>query len=1246
MKRALTSMKKMLNVSILAFLKGALIPSTGLTCTLAALMLRAVLDVTYAGTFTVTNTSDSGAGSLRQAILDANANSGTDTIAFDIPGAGPHTISPQSGLPTITDPVVIDGLTQTGASCDSWPPTLLIELDGTNAGNTSGLSISAGNSTVRGLVIHSFDGNGIDISTNGGNLVECNFIGTDVTGTVSLGNTPFGVGISQVPNNIIGGTAVAARNLLSGNIFRGIHIFGANATGNQVLGNFVGTNVNGTAALGNGDVGVSIEEAPGNTVGGTASGARNIISGNGGSGVGFFGGGASGNFVQGNFIGTDVTGTADLGNSGGVSINGSNNTIGGTTTGALNVISGNDGTGIGIFNNSTGNIVQGNFIGTDVTGTSALGNGGFGVQIEQGASNNIVGGTTAEAGNVISGNSRGVHIFGTNSTGNQVLGNNIGTDITGTVAIGNGIGVSLEETQNNIIGGTTAGARNIISGNTETGVGFFGSGASNNLVQGNYIGTDVNGTADLGNSGTGVGINGSNNTIGGTTAGARNIISGNDGVGVSIGGSGTAGNLVQGNFIGTDAKGNKALANEGGGIRVIDSPNNTIGGTKKGAGNVISGNGMGSTGNGVVIGGSGATGNVLQGNHIGVDVKGTKALGNKRNGLVINLADNTTVGGTKKRAGNIISANGRFGIFLGSNNNIVQGNYIGTDAKGKKHLGNVREGIGVPAVNGNLIGGQQKRAGNVIAFNESPGLLLIAGSAQNRISRNSIFSNEGLGIDLGPANAADGVSANDPGDGDTGPNNLQNFPVLTSAAANGVVIEGTLNSLSNTVFRLEFFSNTVCDDSDHGEGETFLGATTVTTDGSGDASFTAVLAKPFAAGTFLTATATDPDDNTSEFSKCIGAPDHITNLLFLATKALKRGRHFSEGDMHSNGPLEFNKGNAGETDHIGNVTAVGKIKIRKHTRIEGDVLSATDIRLSSNVEITGTTDENAAIVPVPFTLAPFTANKDNRKVRKNKTLFLPPGTYGAVRLSKGATLELAHTGATGEYFFERLEFNKNCTLEIDARTGPVTMNVVKLFKFRNNGKMELLPDGDRSSDQVTLNYLSRSKMKFGSNVVFFGTIVAPNAQVSFSKNIRFRGSVCARQIRTRSGGYFFHHSAGTSLPPAPARGLEDMGLLTLSTDSGEALPTEFALEGNYPNPFNPSTTIRFALPEASKVKLVIYNIRGQLVRTLVSQPVAAGRHKVIWDGRDKSGLQVASGVYLYRLQAQEFVATRKLLLTK
>src|SRR5438552_4790776 len=198
-----------------------------LTC-LIALLWPASL---FSTTFTVTNTNDSGAGSLRQAILDANANAGTDTITFSIPGGGVHTISPTSALPTITDPVTIDGYTQTGAVQNTDPNgfngTLLIELSGVNAGaGVNGLTISSGDSTVRGLVINGFQvldinaGDGILLITNGSNVIEGNFIGTNAAGTAVVGNDTEGVEVrDDSSNNRIGGTTPQARNLFSGNRF-------------------------------------------------------------------------------------------------------------------------------------------------------------------------------------------------------------------------------------------------------------------------------------------------------------------------------------------------------------------------------------------------------------------------------------------------------------------------------------------------------------------------------------------------------------------------------------------------------------------------------------------------------------------------------------------------------------------------------------------------------------------------------------------------------------------------------------------------------------------------------------------------------------------------------------------------------------------------------------------------------------------------------------------------------------------
>jgi titin len=362
-----------------------------------------------------------------------------------------------------------------------------------------------------------------------------------------------------------------------------------------VQGNFIGTDLTGANGLQNGDTGIDIHDgASGVTVGGLADGARNIISGNFYRGI-YFQSAASSNLVQGNYLGTDVTGSNRLGNGqDGILIADSGSTgnlIGGTVPTARNVISANGNQGVDIYNHANGNIVQGNFIGTDVSGTARLGNLSDGVLIEF-AANNLIGGTGPGAGNLISGNTpNGLEIYASSASGNVVQGNLIGTDTSGTLALGNiAFGVNISSGASNTIGGTSTGARNIISGNGLSGV-FIGNNsgdaaATGNKIQGNFLGTDITGTADLGNGEDGVFISGAvNNTIGGTSAAARNIISANGHFGrVNDGRSGieiwdnASSNVVQGNFIGTDLTGTNGLGNREYGVFIQNSSRNTTGG--------------------------------------------------------------------------------------------------------------------------------------------------------------------------------------------------------------------------------------------------------------------------------------------------------------------------------------------------------------------------------------------------------------------------------------------------------------------------------------------------------------------------------------------------------------------------------------------------------------------------------------------------------------------------------------------
>ena len=208
--------------------------------------------------FVVSNTGDSGPGSLRQAILDSNAATGSNnTIDFNISGSGVQTIAPLSPLPTITNPVLIDGESQPGYS-----GTPLIELNGSQAGSGDGLLITAPNVTVRGLDINDFSqGAGIHLTGTGatGDWIDGNFLGTDPTGTLAAPND-YGVEIDGgASSNLIGSNGdgindAAERNLISGNLCGGVWIDGQGTDGNAVAGNFIGTSVTGDVALNNGTV--------------------------------------------------------------------------------------------------------------------------------------------------------------------------------------------------------------------------------------------------------------------------------------------------------------------------------------------------------------------------------------------------------------------------------------------------------------------------------------------------------------------------------------------------------------------------------------------------------------------------------------------------------------------------------------------------------------------------------------------------------------------------------------------------------------------------------------------------------------------------------------------------------------------------------------------------------------------------------------------------------------------------------
>ncbi|MEY2873895.1 MAG: hypothetical protein RLZZ373_1266, partial [Pseudomonadota bacterium] len=613
-------------------------------------------------TYVVTNLNDSGAGSLRQAITNGNGNSSTDTITFSVSG----TIGLASALPPITGRMTIDG-TNGGVPG--------IDLDG-NDTIAIGLDLQSGSdgSAIRGLVLRGFTNSGIAI-TSGGNTVAGNYIGTNAAGTIAEPNYN-GVNIYAGANNTVGGRTAADRNVISGNANIGVNVVGTGASGTVIQGNYIGTNAAGSGDLGNTWHGVFINDVSGVTVGGSASGAGNLVSGN-GSGAG----------------------------------------AAGITLGAT----------------ASGNLVAGNTVGLNAAGTSTLANSGVGILV---------------------------------------------------------LGAS------NTIGGTTAGARNVVSGNSTLGINLSGSSANGNTVLGNYIGTSASGLVDLGNGEDGIQIDGgaSTNTIGGLTAAARNVVAGNDNSGVAIDGAASVGNAVLGNTIGLAANGTSSLGNTHNGISVYQSTNTVIGSTLVAGRNVIASNTL----SGIAI--TDATGTQVRGNYIGTDVNAALARGNGQDG--IRMSGSTT---------------------------------------------------------GSVIGGAAAGSGNLIINNTGDGVLVnTAFGTANAVFGNAITANSETGIDLGADN---GVTPNDGGDFDLGANSLQNFPVLTSATSSpaGTTIAGSLNTNILGTYRIDFYANHRGgeDGTGYGEGERYLGYTTVSSGVLGTVSFTATLTDAWVNhGDRVTATAT------------------------------------------------------------------------------------------------------------------------------------------------------------------------------------------------------------------------------------------------------------------------------------------------------------------------------------------------------------------------------------------------------
>jgi hypothetical protein len=830
-----------------------------------------------------------GVVTLRAAIQQANADGAAATITFD---AGVTKIV-TAGLPAIMVPIVIDGTNAAGKPG--------VELAGApGAGN--GLTLLGGGSTVKGMAIDSFAGAGIDLESSH-NTVTGNRLGTNPAGAAAL---PNGTGVvvgAGAAFNAIGGVAAADQNLISGNTNVGVMLAGAHD--NMVQGNFIGTDISGKLPVPNG-IGVVLLFAPSNTIGGASmqadgklAGPGNVISGNTNDGVRIQGLSAL-NKIQGNYIGTDCTGGGFLGNGmHGVEINNASaNQIGGLLpmpfsdiagplSGTGNVISANKHDGILITGaQAMQNKVQGNFIGTDVTGKLAkdpamnlLGNGDNGVAMNLSAQSNLVG-TDSDGvndrteGNLISANLKnGVAIADPGTNKNVVAGNLIGTDVTGklakdanNVAFGNGFGadggaaggaaggsgvVIFNGAQNNLVG--TSGleafpfrARNVISANAGDGVAIYGTGTKFNVVAGNLIGIDIGGAlgqdangAALGNGRDGVAVFGGaqKNRIGTNGDGngdidEHNVITANIADGIACYGAGTNNNTAAGNYVGLDAfggvivAGGATLGNSGWGVAIYGGAQTNIVGTSgtdlnnAAERNVISANFF----SGVTIFGTGTNFNRVAGNFIGTDMDATgaadgagTATGNGTWGVSIGLGAQSNVVGTNGDGAddgaerNIISANTAGGVQIANrdtNRNVVAGNFIGTDVTGTLAIdaanvsfGNGGRGVEISAAaQSNLVGTNGDGVNdsletNVIANNTSDGVAILGGGTdKNTVAGNDIgtdatetaaLPNGANGVTISRGAQANLIGTDGNGLGDAAEGNL-----ISGNSSNGIQITG------------------------------------------------------------------------------------------------------------------------------------------------------------------------------------------------------------------------------------------------------------------------------------------------------------------------------------------------------------------------------------------------------------------------------------------------------------------------
>ncbi len=881
-------------------------------------LLFGMVTLSHAATFTVLNTNDAGGGSLRQAILDANANGAADIIEFNIAGAGPHTITLASPLPALSTAITINGYSQPGSGAGA----LRIILNGNNAvGNALEIN-TAGPSTIRGLVIKNFTAFAIFIQGVNNNSILGNYIGIDADGTTAAPNGFHGITIFNSDQNTIGGIAPIDRNVIASNNQHGISLE-SGANDNIIRGNYIGLNSAGNADRGNGQHGINIDASPSNTI------DQNVVSGNGLNGINIANN--SGNcIVSANSVGLNAAASAYLQNDqNGVSLFNtstactiSNNNILGNGANGINLdqlctgnaitgntISGNAFNGINILNGSGNTTITTNKVGTNIAGTAIQANGANGVFIS-GSNGCTIGGVGTALRNVLSGNIQN-GIAAVQSNGLTIKANYIGLSVSGLLDWGNqSQGINLDDCDNAVIGANNNNERNYVSGNQNHGFNIYNN-SDNITIQGNYVGTDHTGNAKVGNNLHGIQIDGFTGPCDNISI-LNNVLSGNGNFAGTLPSDPAAptywatgnglnavnnctGLIVRGNLFGLGANGTTLLGNAENGMALADIPGAIIGGSRSNTNerNIFCGNAF----HGIVLYQSNNFS--VRGNIFGTNDGTTLDLGNQDSGVITININGGTIGGTGVNDGNImVHSKEEYGIRLQVSFNIlIQGNYIGTNTGGTSNMGNAQGGIYLmdyaSGCNNNIIGAAATvpvaGEANIIAYNNGPGVILeafVSAASFNPIRGNNLYCNFSKGISL-----LNNGNQNKPA------------PVLNTTP-NPNSVNGTAQA--NDVIHVYRNPLTDCGTC---QGKIYLGTTT--TDGTGAWSYTHNLGLSAAEQLLVTATATDATLNTSEFAGCIVLPVEFLSFQVVQTGDRQAMLHWSTATEHNNDYFVVERSNDG-----------------------------------------------------------------------------------------------------------------------------------------------------------------------------------------------------------------------------------------------------------------------------------------------------------------------------------------------